>query len=80
MLGDAHDLAAVISWAEERFWAGNTDEDGELLEWPYPQSVRLEVAECLVDLCRAFDSAETAHRKEYSLTGNKNEVKVSVPG
>lgn len=76
MLGDAHDLSAILDWAEETFW--EVDEEGFLLEWPFPEEVRLEVAVLLVDLCRAFDNAEMAHRKENSLTGNKGDVKVSL--
>lgn len=30
------------------------DVDGELNDWPYPEKVRLDVAEYLVDLCRAL--------------------------
>lgn len=77
MLGDAHDLAAILRWAKSRFWDEQVDpDDGGLLEWPFPQAVRLEVAEALVDLCTCFDGAELAHRKENILTGNKGEVKV----
>jgi hypothetical protein len=78
MLGDAHDLAEVLAWAKKRFWTEMKDTDGDdsLLEWPFPQAVRLEVAESLVVLCRCFDRAELSHRKENNLTGNKGEVKV----
>lgn len=78
MLGDAHDLAAILRWAKDRFWEEMADpeEEDNLLEWPFPQAVRLEVAEALVDLCNCFDGAELAHRKENNLTGNKGEVKV----
>lgn len=77
MLGDAHDLAEIVCWVKKRFWDDNKDEQGELLEWPYPQAVRIEVADSLVDLCRAFDNTETAHRKAYNMTGNKGAIKVS---
>jgi hypothetical protein len=79
MMGDAHDLSLVLQWAQKRFWEDmeDPDNDGNLLEWPFPQEVRLEVAESLVDLCRCFDNAEQAHRKEFQLTGNKADTKVS---
>jgi hypothetical protein len=80
MLGDAHDLAQVLAWAKMRFWTGmeDPDEDDNMLEWPFPQGVRLEVVESLVDLCRCFDGAEMSHRRESKLTGNKGEVKVRL--
>jgi hypothetical protein len=54
----------------------NPDGGGGLMAWPFPQAVRLEVAEASVDLCKCFDGAEQAHRKENLLTGSKGEVKV----
>jgi hypothetical protein len=35
-------------------------------DWPFPKEVRLKVAESMVDLCRCFDDAEQAHRKEFN--------------
>lgn len=80
MLGDAYDLSQIIDWASKKFWGEDAlDEDGVCLgEWPYPEEVCLEAAALLADLCRAFDGAELAHRKEHSLTGNKTEIKVSL--
>jgi hypothetical protein len=80
MLGDAHDLAAIIAWVEKGFWEDMEDPNqfGVLREWPFPQAVRQEVAEALVDLCRCFDNAEQASRKEYSQTGNKGTNKVCL--
>jgi hypothetical protein len=78
MLGDAHDLAAIIAWVEQVFWLDQEDpvQVGVLREWPYPQTVRQEIAEALIDLCRCFDNAEQALRREYSQTGNKGTNKV----
>ena len=77
MLGDAHDLASVIQWARKHFWVENLDpEDGLQHEWPYPEEVRLDVNESLVDLCRSFDNSEQAHRKQFHLTGAKKEIQV----
>jgi hypothetical protein len=80
MLGDARDLSDVLAWAKEVFWDTMTLPDGTMGIWPYPLDVRLEVAEALVDLCRAFDGAEQAHRRENMLTGAKGVVKVSLLG
>lgn len=80
MLGDAFDLSEILRWAKIRFWDDmlNPDGSGAFLLWPFPQAVRLEVAEALVDLAKCFDGAEQAHRKENLLTGSKGEVKVCL--
>lgn len=78
MLGDAHDLSAAIAWAEEVFWLDSIDEEaGELAEWPYSQATRINIAELVQDLGEAFKASELAHRRAFSLTGNKTETKAS---
>lgn len=81
MMGDAYDLSAVLLWAKKRIWDEMKDphDENNRLEWPFPEEVRLEVAESLVDLCRCFDNAEQAHRREYIVSGTKGEIKVSSP-
>lgn len=78
MFGDAHDLAAILRWVKDRFWDDKADpeEEDSPLQWPFPQVVRLEVAEALVDLCNCFNGVELAHRKENALPGSKGVVKV----
>lgn len=80
MLGDAHDLSLIIGWVEKVFWEDQLEPEKTdvLREWPFPQAVRQEIAEALVDLCRCFDNAEQASRKEFSQTGNKTTNRVCL--
>lgn len=65
----------MLKWAK-RFWDDNLDEDWADQYEDWPASVRLEVAAASVDLVKAFDGMDQAHRKFFEQTGNKGDKKV----
>lgn len=75
VLGDAVDLGTLLKWAK-RFWDDNLDPDWADQFEDWPASVRLEVAEASMDLVKAFDGMDQAHRKYFEQTGNKGQKRV----
>jgi hypothetical protein len=59
-LGDCYDLASILEWCTE-FWEG--------ARWD--TAVADDVAVAQLSLCRAFESTETAHRREHGLAAAK---------
>lgn len=75
ILGDAVDLGTLLKWAK-RFWEDNLDDDWSDQFEDWPASVRLEVSAASVDLVKAFNGMDQAHRKFFKQTGNKGDKKV----
>jgi hypothetical protein len=73
MLGNAHDLSAVLRWYAAFF---ETDDNNASLWDPVLFS---DINEAAITLCEAFEHAELAHRKRHGLAvSSKKEVAVGL--
>lgn len=81
-MGDAIDCARILEFFQEQFTArADADDDAdpdEEQEHFFTPAARLGFAHASLDLCKAFEALETAHRQNYRLTDKATDESLAL--